>query len=201
MNYKLIMKNAHGFTLIELMVTLAIFAIVTMLAFPGFQLYQQNSARVTNINDLVAAFNLSRSEAVKQGLNVIVCASADQATCSGANDWTTGWIAFVDADNNAALNAGDTTILTHGALSGANLVFNDVEGGLSSITYQSTGITATPATFRRYDNRCVTLPNATNDEHIRAVIVMPSGQIRMSKDNNNDGSHEARDGATELLCP
>ncbi|HED34775.1 MAG TPA: prepilin-type N-terminal cleavage/methylation domain-containing protein [Gammaproteobacteria bacterium] len=205
------MKNARGLTLIELMVTLAVFAIITTLAFPGFQLYQQNSARVSDINDFVSALTLARGEAIKRGVPTIICASTDQATCSGVNNWATGWISFIDdnnngaidaTDDNGALDAGEPVILIHAALSGANVVFADINTGLERVIYKSTGITnpAITATFRRYDNRCNTLPDANNDKHIRAVIVMSSGQIRLSRDADNNGIQEGLDGA-DLLCP
>ena len=199
MNYKLNMKNARGFTLIELMVALAIFAIITMLDFPGFQLYQQNSARVTNINDLVSALNMARSEAAKRSVQVIVCASTDQATCSGVDDWTTGWIAFVDADNNNAVSAGDTTILIHAALSGANVTFHDFDGITPLVTYSGTGRATPTASFMRCDNRFNT--DAVPDQHARAVIVTASGRIRLSRNDDNDANniHEGLNGT--LACP
>lgn len=202
LNYKFIMKNVRGLTLIELMVTLAIFALVTMLALPGFQLYQQNSARVTNINDLVAALNLARSEAIKRGVQTMVCASANQATCSAINDWTTGWIAFIDDNNNATVDPtdgngaldtaeGEPVILVHGALSGANLKFKDITNNSASIIFTSNGISTTSATFMRSDDRYITDPAANRNDHIRAIIVMNSGRIRLSRDSNDaDTIHE-----------
>ena len=49
---------------------------------------------------MVTAFNLARMEAIRRGTPVSVCASADQASCSGANDWASGWIVFTDANGS-----------------------------------------------------------------------------------------------------
>jgi len=218
------MKNSHGLTLIELMVTLAVFAIITVLAFPGFRLYQQNSNRVSQINDLVAAFNLARSEAVKRNLSVAVCPSVDQATCSGANDWTTGWIIFVDdnndgvvdpTDGNAAFDAAAgelTSLQLHGQLSGANLVYADINNGAIAngaiaVSFNNQGMTSafnaaavatTSATFMRCDNRRRT--DAAPDNHARAIILTASGRTRLSRDGNNNGIQENANNA-DLNCP
>jgi len=205
------MKNSRGLTLIELMVTLVVFAIVAVLAFPGFQLYMQNSNRVTQINDLIATFNMARSEAVKRNLPVMVCASADQATCSGVNDWTTGWIAFIDDNptNDSLDLPAETVFYVHGALSGANLLYTDTDSGAVSIRFDNRGMptvfdaaaaTNNFATFMRCDDRRNT--DSIPDAHARAVILTTSGRTRLSQDSTNDGSPVHQDFAgVDLNCP
>lgn len=87
------MASSRGFTLYELMVALAVASIIISFGVPGFQSYIQNSRSVTHTNDLVTALNLARSEATRRGAPIDICASTDAATCSGNNDWSTGWIA------------------------------------------------------------------------------------------------------------
>ena len=81
-----------GFTLFELMVTLAVAALILSLGVPGFRNFIQNNRATTHTNDLVTALNLGRSEATRRGASVLVCSSSDGATCSGSNDWSSGWI-------------------------------------------------------------------------------------------------------------
>ncbi|HEB55106.1 MAG TPA: prepilin-type N-terminal cleavage/methylation domain-containing protein [Gammaproteobacteria bacterium] len=193
------MKHSYGLTLIELMVTLAVFAIVTVLAFPGFKLYQQNSNRVSQINSMVASFNLARSEAVKRNLPVVVCASADQASCTGANNWTTGWISFVDSNSNGVLDGGEPLIYAHGRLSGANLILGDVDNnGTDRIIFRANGTSNTAATFMRCDDRfnTDTLPNA----HARAIILTASGRTRLSRDGNDTGNIQENAAGIDLDC-
>jgi len=194
------MKNSHGLTLIELMVTLAVFAIITALAFPGFRLYQQNSNRVSQINGLVSTFNLARSEAVKRSQQVIVCASADQANCSNSIDWTTGWIAVIDSDNSNAQDGAEAAFYAHGRLSGANLILGDVAvaaAGTTQIIFSNTGASNIAATFMRCDDRI----NTDGDSrHARAVILTTSGRTRLSQDTNGDNIYEGTVNGVNLDC-
>lgn len=112
------MKTNTGFTLIELMMTLAIAAIVLTLGIPSFQETMRSNRLTTQANDLVTAINLARAEAVKRRSTVSVCASADQATCAGA--WNAGFIVFDDA-NDEVLQVygpmkGSTTVTSTAAL-------------------------------------------------------------------------------------
>lgn len=81
-----------GFTLFELMVTLAVAALILSLGVPGFRNFIQNNRATTHTNDLVTALNLGRSEAARRGVTILLCSSSDGATCSGSNDWSSGWI-------------------------------------------------------------------------------------------------------------
>lgn len=85
-------RRIRGFTLYELMVTLALASAITSLAVPGFRGFMQSSRAVTHTNDLVTALNLGRSEATRRGAPIDLCASDDGATCSNDTDWSTGWI-------------------------------------------------------------------------------------------------------------
>jgi len=85
------MEKRRGFTLLELMITLSVAAILVTVAVPGMRQFIQNSRATAQANELVTAINLARSEAGKRGAAVEVCASSDQATCN-SSDWTDGWV-------------------------------------------------------------------------------------------------------------
>lgn len=87
------MIHQRGFTLIELMITIAVLSILLGIAVPGFQATIQNNRSTTLANELITALNLAKSEAVRRGTDVTACASNDGATCSG--NWTDGWIVSV----------------------------------------------------------------------------------------------------------
>lgn len=133
-------NKQSGFTLIELMITLVIGAILLTQAVPSFMTTIQNNRLTTYTNDIVSDINLARSEAVKRGLRVVLCRSADPSattpTCGGtANTWTTGWLIFADADADGTFSAGDTlvrvglpveggTTIISNAISNNNLEYN-----------------------------------------------------------------------------
>lgn len=83
-----------GFTLIELMITMVVAAIVLGIALPSFQTQLLNNRSVALGEDFATSINFVRSEAVKRATRVSLCASKDGATCAG--NWTDGFIAFVD---------------------------------------------------------------------------------------------------------
>ena len=66
------MKMCRGFTLLELMVTIAVLAILTTIAIPNFRDLVQNNRVTTQANELVSALTFARTEAVKRGRNVEV---------------------------------------------------------------------------------------------------------------------------------
>lgn len=101
-------QRQRGFTLIELMVTLAVLAIVFAIAAPSFTTMINNNRSAALGEELVTALNYARSEAVKRGSRVSVCASSDGATCSGAATWIQGWIVFTD--NAASDSATSPTV-------------------------------------------------------------------------------------------
>ena len=96
------MKNDAGFTLIELIVTVAIAAIVLAIAVPSFQETITSNRLTTFSNTFVASLNLARSEAIKQNRRVTLCSSTDGLSCA-TGGYQQGWIIFIDSNNNATV--------------------------------------------------------------------------------------------------
>lgn len=84
-----------GFTIIELMVALVVMAVVVAIAIPSFNTQIQNNRSAGLGEELVAAINYARSEAVKRGRRVSLCGSEAGLACDGS--WADGMIVFVDA--------------------------------------------------------------------------------------------------------
>jgi type IV fimbrial biogenesis protein FimT len=99
-------RAQRGFTLMELMVVLAVVGVIMGFAVPNFSLYIRNSRLTGAANDLLASVVMARTEAIKRQLPVGVCATANPNTanpaCSGATAtaFRQGWIVWVDADND-----------------------------------------------------------------------------------------------------
>lgn len=116
----------NGFTLIEMVVTLAVAGILITVAVPAFTAFVQSNRLTTVTNDLVADFQLARSEAIKRAVNAVICKSTDSATCTSSGTWASGWVVFADVDGNGAWSqtpgAEDVLIRAHPALP-ANITF------------------------------------------------------------------------------
>ncbi|HTV85706.1 MAG TPA: GspH/FimT family pseudopilin [Dyella sp.] len=114
--------TATGFTLIELVVVIGIIAIFMLYGMPQYKSVTTQNRMAGEINDLANDVEVARSTAISSGLSVVICPSAAPTaatpSCSGSNNWATGWIVFTDAGNNQTFNTtGDTLVHIHTALS------------------------------------------------------------------------------------
>ncbi len=133
------MKTQNGFTLIELIVTMAIAAIVLSVGVPTFRGVVLDSGMATNANRFVASINLARSSAIRYQRNATICTSsnfnASTPTCSGSTDWTNGWIVYVDKDRDGAVDADE--VLSVQEPMKDNVSFSS--GTFDDFTYDSRG--------------------------------------------------------------
>ncbi len=98
-----------GFTLIEMMITLVIAAILLAIGVPSFRALIQNQRMTTTVNEFFAAVNLTRSAALERGMQVRLVPADD-----AGSDWTQGWIVFVDEDDDKRPDSNETVIFRHG---------------------------------------------------------------------------------------
>ena len=131
-------SSLWGFTLVELVVTLTVAAILVTMAVPSFTTMIKDNRQSTQLNDLITTLIFARSEAINRNARITVCKSADGASCAGSNGWDQGWIAFVDSNNDAAVSAGETILRVHGALSSTTTI-NGSTNVASYISYVSQG--------------------------------------------------------------
>lgn len=96
----------QGFTLIELVVTMAVAAILVTVAIPSMRTFIQNGRINTQVNDLIGDLNLARSEAIRRRLNVGLTRSAT-ANCTPGVNWRDGRVIFADLNNNGVCDAGE----------------------------------------------------------------------------------------------
>jgi type IV fimbrial biogenesis protein FimT len=170
-------STSRGFTLIELMITIAVLAIGSALAYPSFSGAMRSNRVATTTNGLIAAFNLARSEAIRSNHQGGVCPSSDGATCEGT-DWSVGFMAYEDVDSSSTFSAGDrvlryfegnpTMVLTGTASEGG--------GGIEQITFQRTGRIVETAQVDVRVNDC-----EEGQPYRNLLFVGPTGQTRMEK--------------------
>ena len=120
-NYRFFSRHcvaAAGFTLIELMVTVAIIGIVALFGIPAFSDFILNNRIRGQAGDLVAQLTHARSEAMRTATRITLCPGTSGG-CAGSN-WENGWVVFVDANANAAVDSSETVIGVGPALDGSN---------------------------------------------------------------------------------
>lgn len=110
---------SRGFTVIELMVTVGVVAILLAVAVPSISSMVKGNRLSTHVNMVMADIHLARSESVKRGVRVIMCRSASPnittPACGGnAQDWSTGYLIFTGEDGNDTYQAGTDTLIRRG---------------------------------------------------------------------------------------
>lgn len=168
------MNRQVGFTLTELMITVAVAAILLTVGIPSFQQMMRNNRAAAHMNEMISALNLARSEAAKRGGRVSLCPSTNQAACTGGTDWSQGWIVFTDTSttNDTTVTVG--TVLRVGeALAGAPTFT-----GPTSVRYRFTGDISNDPDPSSTDNAKFIY---TLDTVTQRVCVSPVGRPRVEK--------------------
>ena len=123
------------------MITLAVAGILLTIAAPSFRGFLLANRLTTATNDLVADFQVARSEAIKRASSTIICKSTDGTSCTAGGSWSDGWIVFVDTDGSGTWSQTsgmeDIRVRTHGALSSGLSV--DDSGGSGIVVFTRQG--------------------------------------------------------------
>jgi len=193
-------SRAAGFTLLELMLTLAVAAVLAAVAIPNMRDFIRNNRLSAAANDLLRSTQIARSEAIKRQSSVVVCASTDPLdaapTCSYGS--FSGWVVFQDTNGNWALDAGEPLVEQHHLLDTSVSVVNDNDGILS---YAPSGF-ANPAGTKTPSRNIVICDVRGNtklgdNSAARAVLITATGRSRVTKVFTEIGTAISSTGA----CP
>ena len=113
------MSNRKGFTLIEMMITLVIAAILMTVAVPSFINFISSNRLVTDTNNLISFTHLAKAEAIKRNAPVSIC-GGNSGKCE--ENWNNGYRVFLDDNLNCELDAGETVIRVSSAFSGSDKI-------------------------------------------------------------------------------
>jgi type IV fimbrial biogenesis protein FimT len=153
----------HGFTLVELLISIAILAILLALAAPSFTNASLPSKLRSVSNSLIGATNLARSEAIKRDAPVRLCVSADGATC-GAGNWNQGWIVVSGA------------IVLHSEPAAPTGFRVTPAGGSTALIFQPTGLAATADVF----TVCRANPTVGSQERTVSISAIGRPSVQMT---------------------
>lgn len=165
-------RNSKGFTLIELMVTVAVVGILAVVGVPAMA-GLINANRINSASDnLTAALQLARSEAIRRGTSVTVCASNDGQACASTTSWNR-WI--VRGRDNVASEAGGEVIdILRDETPAGNV---ELQGPTNGLVFRSSGL------LDSEEQLVVCMPTSYPAENQRQITVMLSGGHRTDKAN------------------
>jgi len=189
------LRHVCGFTLIELVVTVLMAAIILSAGVPSFRNMILNNRQTTQINNLLTSLMIARSEAVKRHSNTVtVCKTSDQVTCTGAGGWEQGWIIFDDVNGSGAVDGAEQLIRFYESFANNGLTLRGNAFVASQVTFLQTGMLApfSNGTFRVCDARGQTQANG--------LIISVTGRVTRAVDTNGDGIVEDG-GGVPVPCP
>jgi len=168
---------SRGFTLIELMITIAVLAIGSALAYPSFSGVIRSNRIATSTNGLLSAFNLARSEAIRSNRGGGVCPSSDGTQCEGT-DWNVGVLAYTDLDFSGGWSTGDTAIRFFEGNKALDLTAVANGGGVTEIAFDRTGRASQETTLTLKLTECT-----SGQPYVRNIYMRRTGQARMEKED------------------
>ena len=185
------MRN-KGFSLIELMVTVAIAGIVAVTAVPSFNTTIERNRIISERDELAGHLRLARSTAVASNGTVVVCASSDKNSCNKTGDWEAGWIVFIKSGSDVSTysSSSDQLLKVSEGIDDINTLTWD--GGGSEIAFDGDGNARSSGTF-------TFCGSSASDNLAKALILYKTGSMRPGIDNNSNGISEDM-GGSDLSC-
>ena len=104
------MRRNAGFTLIELVTTMSIVAILSGIAAPSFAGFLERQRASAAISSLMTHMSLARMSAITRNRRAVLCPSVDGRHCEVGTDWSAGWMLFMDDDGNRKPDVSDEII-------------------------------------------------------------------------------------------
>jgi len=169
------MNREKGFTLVELMTTIGIGAMLVSMAVPGMQAIAMNSKQRSGVNELVSAMHLARNTAITTNSRVTLCASSSGASCESVA-WDEGWIAFIDLDSDQTVDVNETILRAGPKSEGLEIESAQFS---SFLMYRPNGRIMNAATATNVGE--FSICDKRGAEHVRIIAIDLSGRPRMSE--------------------
>ena len=192
-------QSDNGFTLVELMVTLAVAAILLTVGIPSFQSMMRDNRLANFTNQMILTLNFARSEAIKQGggLNGKLRVTVRKIE----PNWENGWTVFLDYPNpnygtndNLDVNSDgkpDEIVLRQYEALPANFTLRGNNNFTNYVSFQPNG-SSSNGSFAICEN--------LNIKPSRLITISNPGRIRLGNDSDKDGIPEKWDGSEITSC-
>lgn len=181
--------RSKGFTIIELMITLALVAVIIAVAAPAMtNMIKNNRLRGSSL-DLMSDIQFARSEAVRRGTQVVLCRSAAPTTatpvCGGTvNTWTTGWLIYTnDPADTTHIFGGTDALLRVGLPAGSGVTIRSNASGNQTVAFNADGSTDEGGNTSRF-----TICDSRGAANGRQINIRASGHASSESPANNCSS-------------
>lgn len=176
----------QGVTLLEILIALAVIAIVLTVISPNVQTIVTKSKTSSTINELSSVIQHARFIAVDQNITTRVCPTNNFSSCT--TNWNHAKMVFIDANGNGSRDTSEPLITTAQKVSTSATM----TGPNSALSFQDSGAVSMSTSIK-------ICPNNNDVNMARSININAQGRVRVSIDSNNDGMFEDTDG-NNLTC-
>ncbi|NKB64778.1 MAG: prepilin-type N-terminal cleavage/methylation domain-containing protein [Gammaproteobacteria bacterium] len=166
----------HGFSILELLLTLTLIGIALSMALPGFNHLTTELRASTSANLLKSSIKFARSEAITRRVSVRLCPSQNGRDCNLSNQWEKGWIVYLDLTGASARTTNDPILRVYGPTRRISIRKN---GRYPTVSINTTGQISL--------NRSFYFCSLSDQVPLKRLTLIHSGQIRLSN--------------TDISCP
>lgn len=171
-------NRVSGFTLVELMITIAVLAVLVAIGLPSFQGSLRSNRVTATTNELIASISLARSEALRNPAGAVMCTTTNGATCGGS--WNDGWMVWLDANGDGNPGGPNDRVLRHVQGKNHMQLTGSSPGGAAfatRIAFDHRG------RVDAHDRTLVVQPTScpSGVELVRTIAISRAGQARFSK--------------------
>ena len=165
----------HGYTFIEMVITLTIISLLTAWGLPNYREFQMNNTLVSERNRLLHTVHFARNQSIIRNQHVVVCPSTQAQGCDGANQWHLGWIVFVDVNMDRQRQPNE--LILHGESPMREGITATSSISRSKIRYNGEGYS--PGT-----NATISVCDERGDAFGRTLVISNVGRPRQSGSEN-----------------
>lgn len=174
-------RQTRGFTIIELIVAVALLAVLTGFAVPAFTAVINNNRLAGASNELAAALQSARIEAVRRGQRVIVCSTVNGTGCAAADAQWTGWLSFVDEDGNSSPQTSEILRVELVKLPIQLRVSPSISNSLDRIVFRPDGFAYRHNGNPMAANLSVCIATTRPADNIRDLTLTPGGSTTVAR--------------------